>query len=80
MLYIKTNIYMYNFNKISIFSVCSIDVQIYSSCGEGGVTIFKFILNLIKSIQPSRNPPPPPDLSAGSVVVRKSKYKHMTVH
>lgn len=36
MLYIKTNIYMYNFNKISIFSVCSIDVQIYSSCGEGG--------------------------------------------
>lgn len=27
---------MYNFNKISIFSVCSIDVQIYSSCGEGG--------------------------------------------
>lgn len=45
MLYIKTNIYMYNFNKISIFSVCSIDVQIYSSCGEGGDNIqiyFKF--------------------------------------
>lgn len=61
MLYIITNIYMYNFNKISIFSVCSINVQIYSSCGEGGgdnIQIYfkfnKIYTTLSESPAPSR--------------------------
>lgn len=63
---------MYNFNKISIFSVCSIDVQIYRSCGEGGggdnIQIYFKFNKIYTTLSES---PPPPDLSAGSVPIAR---------